>query len=211
MKRISEEDAALFRAAVRDVKPLAQGGACRRARPSPRARVSRAPTRRRCCSRASKARSMTRAVSGGDELVFRRPGVQPSVVRNLRRGLYRVEAEFDLHGHNVVQAKAALTNFLNEALRARHPLRAHRAWQGPAFGPSRTGAEKCRQHGAAAHRHRGGVRFGAAGRRRHGRAVRAAITLTAPRPCRGRAATPPLARQCPHRGREIPGARWSSL
>ena len=55
-------------------------------------------------------------VVAANELVFRRAGVQPAVVRDLRRGLYRVEAEFDLHGHSVAQAKLALTRFLNEAL-----------------------------------------------------------------------------------------------
>jgi DNA-nicking Smr family endonuclease len=116
VKRIPEEDVELFRAAVRDVKPLVPDG--------------RAPVRKKAPARARFARADRKAVlleslegpiddqsiSGGDELVFRRAGVQPAVVRNLRRGLYRVEAEFDLHGLNVVQAKAALTAFLAHAL-----------------------------------------------------------------------------------------------
>jgi DNA-nicking Smr family endonuclease len=116
LKRIPDEDVELFRAAVRDVKPLVPDG--------------RAPVKKKVPARARFARADRKAVlleslegpiddqsvSGGDELVFRRAGVQPAVVRNLRRGLYRVEAEFDLHGHNVVQAKAALTKFLAHAL-----------------------------------------------------------------------------------------------
>jgi len=116
VKRVADEDAELFRAAVRDVKPLL--------------RDRRAPQKKQAPARARFARADTKAVlleslegpiddssiGGGDELVFRRAGVQPAVVRNLRRGLYRVEAEFDLHGLNVVQAKAALAAFIANAL-----------------------------------------------------------------------------------------------
>ena len=116
MKPVPDEDAELFRAAVRDVKPLGSN--------------PRVPARKAVSGRARFARADRKAVlleslegpiddlsvSGGDELVFRRAGVQPIVVRNLRRGLYRVEAEFDLHGLNVVQAKAALAGFLANAV-----------------------------------------------------------------------------------------------
>jgi DNA-nicking Smr family endonuclease len=117
VKRVSEEDAELFRTAVRDVTPLG------RKRPTPqkkkgappRARFTRAD--RQAVLRESLEGPIDEGlVSGGDELVWRRPGVQPAVLRNLRRGLYRVEAEFDLHGLNVVQAKAALAAFLAQAL-----------------------------------------------------------------------------------------------
>jgi len=116
VKRVADEDVELFRAAVRDVKPLV--------------RERRAPERKAVPGRARFARADRRAVlleslegpiddlsvSGGDELVFRRAGVQPAVVRNLRRGLYRVESEFDLHGLNVAQARAALAAFLANAV-----------------------------------------------------------------------------------------------
>jgi DNA-nicking Smr family endonuclease len=116
VKRISEEDQDLFRAAVSDVKPL---GSVVRTPP-----VKKVPGRARFTRADRKAVLLEslegpiddQTVTGGDELVYRRPGVQPAVVRDLRRGKYRVEAEFDLHGHNVTQAKAALTAFLNEAL-----------------------------------------------------------------------------------------------
>lgn len=117
MKRVSDEDAELFRAAVRDVTPLGRKRPpAQRKNPVPaRARFARAD--RKAVLRESLEGPIDEGlVSGGDELVFRRAGVQPAVVRNLRRGLYRVEAEFDLHGLNVVQAKAALATFLAQAL-----------------------------------------------------------------------------------------------
>jgi DNA-nicking Smr family endonuclease len=56
------------------------------------------------------------ALAGGEELVFHRPGVQGPILRKLRRGQYRVQAEIDLHGLTVVEAKQALRQFLAEAL-----------------------------------------------------------------------------------------------
>jgi DNA-nicking Smr family endonuclease len=52
-------------------------------------------------------------------LSHRRPGVPASVLRELRRGDYPIEAELDLHGMTVTQAKRALHGFLANAL-ARH-------------------------------------------------------------------------------------------
>lgn len=51
----------------------------------------------------------------GDELVYRRNGVQSSVMRRLRRGYYRCQAEIDLHGMVVATARLSLADFLQEA------------------------------------------------------------------------------------------------
>ena len=48
----------------------------------------------------------------GDELLFARNGVQQSVMRKLRRGHYRIEAELDLHRMTSQQAYAALSAFI---------------------------------------------------------------------------------------------------
>lgn len=119
MKRVSDEDAQLFRAAVRDVTPLGRKRALPQKKKSAPARARFARADRKAVLQESLEGPIDEGLlSGGDELVFRRPGVQPAVVRNLRRGLYRVEAEFDLHGLNVVQAKAALAAFLAQALQS---------------------------------------------------------------------------------------------
>ena len=55
-------------------------------------------------------------VESGDELSFRRPGVQDGVMRKLRRGQYRLEAEIDLHGLTLPEAKQGLREFLAQAL-----------------------------------------------------------------------------------------------
>jgi DNA-nicking Smr family endonuclease len=116
----SEPDSELFREAVRDVKPLAQ-----------RTRVPVAPRKPPARARftaADRALVLVESLQGladgelldtGDEIQFRRPGVQDAVMRKLKRGEYRVEDVCDLHGLRAVEAKAALREFLAEALARR--------------------------------------------------------------------------------------------
>ncbi len=54
-------------------------------------------------------------VESGDEISHRQPGVQLSVMRRLRRGHYRCQAELDLHGQVVSAARTAVVMFLKEA------------------------------------------------------------------------------------------------
>lgn len=115
----SEDDRRLFREAVRGVKPLERadepGG---RPKPRPEARFTRAD-RLAVLEESLAGRSTDPMLAGGDELVFRREGVALSVLRRLRRGEYRVQAELDLHGLTVPQAKQALREFMAEALARR--------------------------------------------------------------------------------------------
>lgn len=48
----------------------------------------------------------------GDELYFRRSGVQQQIMRKLRRGQFAIESELDLHGMTVSVAKKELKDFL---------------------------------------------------------------------------------------------------
>jgi DNA-nicking Smr family endonuclease len=115
------EDASLFREAVRDVKPLgrpapaADQSARRPRRPLPAARFSRAD-RLAVLEESLRDDALDPALASGEELVFHRAGIQPAVLRKLRRGDYRVQGEIDLHGLTVAQAKQALREFLALAL-----------------------------------------------------------------------------------------------
>jgi DNA-nicking Smr family endonuclease len=51
-------------------------------------------------------------IESGDELVYARTGVSPQTLRKLRRGHWAIQAVLDLHGHTVVEARAALADFL---------------------------------------------------------------------------------------------------
>lgn len=50
----------------------------------------------------------------GEELLFRRQGIQNKTFRKLRNGSYRIEAHIDLHGMTAATAKESLTLFLHE-------------------------------------------------------------------------------------------------
>jgi DNA-nicking Smr family endonuclease len=112
----NDPDAQLFRDAMRDVKPMPQ-----------RARVPggrRKPPARARFTAADRAAVLVESLQGldgeitdtGDEISFRRAGVQDDILRKLKRGEYRVEEVCDLHGLRVDEAKAVLREFLAEAL-----------------------------------------------------------------------------------------------
>lgn len=57
------------------------------------------------------------ALETDEELAFRQPGVQDSVLRKLKRGQYSVQGELDLHGFTADAAKVEVALFLQEAQR----------------------------------------------------------------------------------------------
>lgn len=121
------EDALVFRAAVRDVKPLPQT-------PLPEGLVKTSPRVRRRRPKpgsdidadmplvdmplvdvpqdAELAGRVAGSISGNDAMTFQRAGVRTQVVRRLRRGLIPVEDELDLHGLTQTAARDQLARFL---------------------------------------------------------------------------------------------------
>ena len=115
------DDAEIFRAAVHDVIPLAHS-------PSPAALVK--PKERARMRKAAAAEpdnldeimplidalpneeAAAHAVTGDGVLSFQRAGVRIQSMRRLRRGLYPVEDELDLHGFNQTEARRRLADFL---------------------------------------------------------------------------------------------------
>ena len=105
-----------FRAAVADARPLqlerrVVAGA---RKPSPRARFTLA-ARRELLEESLHMDPEVLDAEIGDTVSFKRAGVQDAVLRKLRRGLYRCEAEIDLHGMNLEAARRELRAFLAEA------------------------------------------------------------------------------------------------
>lgn len=111
-----DEDARLFREAVKNVKPLnADRHAAHSEKPSPRVRYPRRPRSAHLDEPIAGSAGQV-PVERDEELSFRRPGVQLTVLRKLRRGDFGVQAEIDLHGLTGDQASRALHQFLNEAV-----------------------------------------------------------------------------------------------
>jgi DNA-nicking Smr family endonuclease len=52
-----------------------------------------------------------------DSLSYRRDGIAPEVVRKLRRGVWSIQAQLDLHGLRREQAREQLGAFVREAVR----------------------------------------------------------------------------------------------
>jgi len=53
-----------------------------------------------------------------DALSYRQPGIGPEVVRKLRRGVWAIQAQLDLHGLRREEARERLNAFLHDAHRA---------------------------------------------------------------------------------------------
>jgi DNA-nicking Smr family endonuclease len=111
-----DDDIALFRRSVGEVRPL------RTERVEPWRRRPRPVPRQRWADEARVRVEMLiddpdlAEIETGDELLYARPGVQQSLLRKLRRGHFSVDAELDLHGMIVAEARAALSQFLSECL-----------------------------------------------------------------------------------------------
>jgi DNA-nicking Smr family endonuclease len=112
------DDALAFRAAVRDVKPLAHAPAAELGKPRRRVRVRKMGGAAHDLDAAmplvpTDTRDL--GVSAADTLSFRRPGVRLQTIRQLRRGLIPVEGELDLHGYDQSAARRQLAEFLEYA------------------------------------------------------------------------------------------------
>lgn len=108
------DDRKLFDEAVRGVRKLRQDRkAPYRPRRKPLPRSRERDEREVLASLLSD--TATEDIETGEELLFVRPGLQQTVLRKFRRGLYAIEAELDLHGHTVPEARERLAAFLHAA------------------------------------------------------------------------------------------------
>lgn len=111
---ISDSERSLFRETLGEVAPVKLAGrrTARRRPPSPRPRSTEAD------EAAVLEELLTddpEAFDTGEELYYRQPGVQHGVMRRLRRGHYRCQAELDLHGLFVDTARREVVRFLAHA------------------------------------------------------------------------------------------------
>lgn len=110
------DDATLFRAAVAGAKPLKKGRAqppkTRKPAPVPRSRIA---DERAVLEESLAAPPEDADVESGEVSSYAAAGVQHAVLRKLKRGQYRCEAEVDLHGLTRDRAHADLLLFLKNA------------------------------------------------------------------------------------------------
>lgn len=119
-KPLSDEDLALFHREVGEVRPVSHDRVMPHRQPlSSRLREQfEDPTPVLFHGLSDELES--EGLETHDRLWFARSGLQPQVLRKLRRGQFRLAAELDLHGMTVAMARPALADFLQYHLLAGH-------------------------------------------------------------------------------------------
>jgi DNA-nicking Smr family endonuclease len=109
-----DESGALFRQAVRGARPLKQDRA-KLVKPKPRPIAHRRKQDEEAVIASLLSDDYDPAdIETGEELVFCRAGIQSRVFRKFRRGEYAIEAELDLHGRTVPEARELVATFLRD-------------------------------------------------------------------------------------------------
>lgn len=104
---------------MRDAKPIeaTTRADLSPAKPKPRARFARADEEAALLESLDVDRDALE-LSSGEALRFHRPGVGRRTMRRLARGTYAVQAEIDLHGMTVAEARPRLADFIDSAVRS---------------------------------------------------------------------------------------------
>ncbi|MHB8407495.1 MAG: Smr/MutS family protein [Acidiferrobacterales bacterium] len=113
--KLSPEDRDLFRRVAGSARPLEQDRIARRApRRAPLPDQTRKDEQEVMDSLLSDDYDPAE-IETGDELAFVRSGVSQRVWRKLRRGQYAIQAQLDLHGRVVAEARELVADFLRDA------------------------------------------------------------------------------------------------
>ncbi len=106
----------LFRRSVGDVTPIKYDKVDQQPdKPAPEA-VQRMADEQAVIKEMADGFFDTEAAETGDELLYKRSGIQDKVFRKLRRGQFAVSEELDLHGFRVQDAKDSLSDFLKQCI-----------------------------------------------------------------------------------------------
>ncbi len=122
--RISDEDSALFRDAIGDITPIKKQRVIAEKKKPVARPLQKEADERMVMAELLDSEFDSANLEMGDELLFLRDGIQKQTLRKLRRGHYPVEAELDLHGLRVEEARSALASFLKQChIRSRRCVR----------------------------------------------------------------------------------------
>jgi len=119
-KTVSDDDMALFREAVGEVRSVNNDRIESESRPAtPLLRNAEQDEKSVMDSLLSEL-SETDFLETGEHLSYTQAGVQRSVLRKLKSGRYSLQSEIDLHGLTVNEARQELSDFLRAAQERRH-------------------------------------------------------------------------------------------
>lgn len=114
-RKPTDEDIALFRDAVSGTRRLRHDRARTQLPKPPADPVHTRRDRERVLHESLHEGPDLAEVETGEELSFARSGVSRQVLRDLRRGRFSIEAQIDLHGLTVAEARIALAGFLQQS------------------------------------------------------------------------------------------------
>lgn len=122
-KTVSEDDSALFRDAVGDVRSV-RNDRIDLTEQKPKPKTPATPSKQADDSSVMASLlddlSENDLLETGEHLAYTAEGVQRSILRRLKSGHYSVQADIDLHGYTVEQARIELSGFLKTARERRH-------------------------------------------------------------------------------------------
>lgn len=110
-----EDDSSLFKQAANGVRPLTQD------KVTPYKSKKKAKVRKKHYAESNDDQQSLltdhapEIIAANEELNFKRPGIQNSVIRKLRKGQFAIEAQLDLHRLIVPEARELLVEFLDHA------------------------------------------------------------------------------------------------
>lgn len=134
----SEKDREAFAKAMQGVKrlqPVERAVTPKRPQAKPRSRLA---TRANVLTESLNAPDLSDSIEQlGEEIAFRRPGLTEKIFRQLRRGRFSIEAEADLHGLTVPEAKLLLREFICDS--AEYGLGCVRVIHGKGLGSGPSG------------------------------------------------------------------------
>ncbi len=143
MDKVDEKDRRLFRDSIGEVRRINQDYHSAYRPRSPPQPLSYRHTQQDGLQNLGRNLECYADVLPGEPLFYARPGLSRSVIRRLRRGRYRINAELDLHGLSLAQAYMIVTDFLREAhkkhwhcLRIVHGKGLRSAHHGPVIKPN---------------------------------------------------------------------------
>jgi len=113
---ISDDDRSLFRDAVGEVKPVADDRHQNERRKPPAEPRSQQRDNQSVMEELLADFSENDLLDTGEHLTYTAPGVQRSVLRNLKAGKYAIQAELDLHGFTLETANTEINQFLQSVL-----------------------------------------------------------------------------------------------
>lgn len=117
-RKLPEADVALFREAMKNVKPLKKSDKVELK--APRSLTRRLPTQARAANKITVnefSDLLRETVTTDQYLFFSQPGLPPKLLRELKQGRIKQEAILDLHGYTIETARDALSKMINICLK----------------------------------------------------------------------------------------------